>query len=213
MAKGAPCFLVVLAVCTAACSATQPVRVLSKGQSRVIASIGGPYLPKGSPTVLIPYTTLGVMRGLSDNTTLVYNAHLLMAALGVAGLDIGTSHRMRAQSGRTPEFTALGQAYVFAGSGGIRVYPHLNVNASWRRGAAQLLYIGADAIAQFQGTPATLFTPLVGWQFPAGKHIALQTELKWLAANNSTRHGIFEGESSIGGRGALGVQFGFQWAR
>jgi hypothetical protein len=200
-------------VCTAACTATQPVRVLPRGQSRVIASLGGPYLPKGTPSVFVPYSTVGMMHGVSDNTTLVYDVHTLMAVFGVAGIDVGAAHRLRAQSGFAPELTALGQAYLFAGNGGTRIYPHLNLNASWRRGGAQLLYVGAEAVGQFEGSTAILATPLAGWQFPAGKRLALQTELKWMAANRDTRHGIFESESSIGGHGALGFQLGLQWAR
>ncbi|HVT38141.1 MAG TPA: hypothetical protein VHE78_03795 [Gemmatimonadaceae bacterium] len=209
--------LVVLVACTLvsslACTATQPVRVLPKGQSRVIASLGGPYLPRSTPTALVPYSTVGLMHGASDNTTLVYNVHVLMAVLGVAGIDVGAAHRLRAQSGFAPELTALGQAYLFTGSGGTRAYPHVNLNASWRRGGAQLLYVGAEAVGQFEGSPAVLATPLAGWQFPAGRRLVLQTELKWMAANRDTRHGIFEGESSIGGHGALGFQLGAQWAR
>jgi len=201
------------AACSASCTATQPVRVIPNGQSRIIASVGGPYLPKGSPTVVIPYTTVGLMRGVSDKTTFVYNVHLLMAALGVAGVDVGAAHRLHAQSRLTPELTALGQAYLFAGSGGTRVFPHAALNASWLRGKSQLLYVGAEAVGQFQGSPGVLAAPLVGWQFPAGRHLALQTEFKWMAANRDTRHGVFEGESTIGGHGALAFQLGMQFMR
>lgn len=202
-----------LALFSAACTATLPVRVLQKGESRVTASFGGPYLPQSSPTWLIPYTTVGAMHGLTDNTTLVYDVHVVMAALGVAGVDIGAAHRLRAQSAGAPEVTILGQAYMFAGNGGARVYPHVSVNASWRRGERQLLYGGAEALAQFQGAPALFATPLAGWQFPAGRRLALQTELKWMGANSNTAHGIFKGESSIGGHGALAFQLGATWAR
>jgi alpha-beta hydrolase superfamily lysophospholipase len=140
--------------------------VLPKGESRVIASLGGPYLPQSSPTWLIPYLTVGAMHGLSENMTLVYDVHALMAALGVAGVDVGAAYRLRAQSSGVPEVTVLGQAYAFAGSGGARLYPHLNINASWRRGEWQLVYVGAEALAQFQGAPAVFATPLAGWQFP-----------------------------------------------
>jgi hypothetical protein len=209
----AAALLIGAAAGSSGCAATQPVRVLPKGQSRVIASVGGPYLPGGSPTKVIPYTTVGVMRGVGRNTTLVYDVHVLMAALGVAGADIGLARRMFPQTGFAPELTALGQAYLFAGSGGVRAYPHVSLNASWRRGERQLFYVGAEAVGQFEGTPAVLATPLTGWQFPAGRRLTLQTELKWMAANRYTDHGIFKGESSIGGHGALAFQLGLQWAR
>jgi hypothetical protein len=202
-----------LAAVVGACAATQPVRVLPKGQSRVIASVGGPWQPKKSPTVVVPYVTLGMMRGLSDRTTLVYDAHLLMAALGVAGADVGLAHRLLAQDGVRPEVSALGQAYLFAGSGGARVFPHASVNASWTRGARQLLYVGGDAIGQFSGAPAVLVAPLAGWQFPVHRRVQLQTEFKWMAANVETEHGIFRGRGNIGGHGGLSVQLGVQVTR
>lgn len=202
-----------LAFAGAACSATLPVRVLPKGESRIIASFGGPYLPQSSPTWLIPYLTVGAMHGLSENMTLVYDVHALMAALGVAGVDVGAAYRLRTQSSGVPEVTVLGQAYAFAGSGGARLYPHLNINASWRRGERQLVYVGAEALAQFQGAPSVFATPLAGWQFPVGKRLALQTEIKWMGANSNTAHGIFKGESSIGGHGALAFQLGAIWTR
>lgn len=202
-----------LAVMTTACAATQPVRVLPKGQSRIIASVGGPWQPKKSPTVVVPYATLGTMRGLSDRTTLVYDAHVLMAAFGVAGADVGLAHRVRAQRGALPEITGLGQAYLFAGSGGARLFPHASVNASWMHGERQLLYLGGDAFGQFTGGPAVLFAPLAGWQFPVHRRVQLQTELKWMAANVNTDRGIFKGQGNIGGHGGLSFQLGVQVGR
>jgi hypothetical protein len=204
---------VALAAVTVACAATQPVRTLPKGQSAVVASFGGPWQPKKSPTVVVPYVTLGIMRGLSDQTTLVYDVHVLMAALGVAGADVGLAHRLRVQDGAVPEITALGQAYLFAGSGGTRLFPHASVNASWTRGARQLLYVGGDAIGQFTGAPAVLVAPLAGWQFPVRQRVQLQTEFKWMAANVQTEHGIFRGRGNIGGHGGLSVQLGVQVTR
>jgi hypothetical protein len=203
----------IAAIAAAGCTATQPVRVLPKGQSRFIASLGGPVLPKGAPTIVIPYATVGIARGVSDNTTVVADVHALMAAFGVAGVDIGAARRLRAEDAHGPEITALGQAYLFAGSGGARVFPHATINASWTRGSSQLVYVGADVVGQFTGKPAAFVSPLLGWQFPIRRSLAMQTELKWMAASADTRHGIFKAESSIGGRGALGLQFGFQWAR
>lgn len=213
LASARACASLALAAVSAACAATQPVRVLPRGQSRVIASLGGPWQPKKSPTVVVPYVTLGMMRGLSDRTTLVYDAHLMMAALGVAGADVGLARQLRAQDGALPEITALGQAYLFAGSGGTRFFPHASVSASWARGERQLLYLGGDAIGQFTGAPAVLLAPLAGWQFPVSRRVQLQTEFKWMAANVETEHGIFKGRGNIAGHGGLSLQLGVQVAR
>ncbi len=196
---------------TSACAATLPVRTIAAGETRTIASFGGPLVPKKSPTLVIPYATIGQVRGWRDGTSLVYDAHLTMAAFGVAAADVGIAQRLGPQRGARPELTALSQLYVFAGEGGSLVLPHLALTASWQRGRRQLVYVGADGTAQFSGAPAIVGGPYVGWQFPVTSRLALQPEVKWMAATANTDHGIFKGESNIGGRGALAVQLGATW--
>jgi hypothetical protein len=198
----------------AACTATLPVRVLAKGESRWIASVGGPLLPHHAPvTGFIPYTNIGRMWGRSDNTTLSANAHLLAAAFGVAGLDVGAAHRLKAQDGAVPEVTGQVQLYGFAGPGGARLYPNLTGTASWAAGPQTLLYGGAGAAVTFNGPQAVLLTPHVGVQRDVGRRFVFQLEGKWMAANVDMHSGLFEGENSLGGNGGLALQLGVQVKR
>jgi hypothetical protein len=198
---------------TVACTATQPVRVLPKGQSRWISSIGGPLLPHHTPGGVIPYTNVGRMWGRSDNVTLSANVHLLAAAFGVGGFDVGAARRLRSESGLLPEVTVQAQLYAFAGSGGARVYPNLTGTASWSAGPQTLLYAGTAATLKLNDGFEVFASPLAGIQRDFGRRLVLQLEGKWMAANADMSSGLFEGENSIGGNGGLALQFGVQVKR
>lgn len=193
-----------------ACAATQPVRVLPKGQSRWVASIGGPLLPHHSPTGFIPYTNVGRMWGQSDQTTLTANVHVLAAAFGVAGADIGLARRLRAQSGAVPEVTTHAQLYLFAGPGGARVYPNVTGNASWAVDPRTLVYGGSALTVRPSGGTAVFVSPLLGVQRDLSARYAVQLEGMWMAANADLRSGLFEGENSVGGHGGLALHLGVQ---
>lgn len=76
IALGSPAIAILLG----ACAATQPVRVLPKGETRWTASMGGPLLPHHVPRGFIPYTNIGKMWARSDAVTLSANVHVLAAA-------------------------------------------------------------------------------------------------------------------------------------
>jgi len=197
-----------------ACAATQPVRVLRQGETRLTSSIGGPLLPNHAPTGIIPYTNVGKMWGRSDNVTLTANAHLLAAAFGVAGVDFGAARRLRAANGLMPEITGQAQVYLFAGPGGARVYPNFTANASWAAGPRTLVYAGSAATIRFEpGGQSLIATPLAGVQRDVGRRVALQLEGKWMASNVDMHSGLFEGENSVGGNGGLALQLGVQIKR
>ncbi len=195
------------------CAATQPVRVLPKGERRFISSIGGPVLPNQLPTPALPYTNIGMMWGQSDALTLSANVHALAAAFGVAGIDVGAARRLRTQSGVVPELTAQAQLYAFAGDGGTRVYPNLTPTASWSMGQRALLYGGSAFTVRPTGGIAVIASPLMGVQRDLWRRLTLQLEGKWMAANIDMSRGLFEGESSVNGNGGLAVQFGLQVKR
>ncbi len=199
-----------LVACAAACTATQPVRVLHKGESRWIASLGGPLLPHSSPTGVVPYTNVGMMWGRSDDVTLSSNVHLLAAAFGIAGVDVGAARRLMHQRGLVPELTGQAQLYAFAGSGGARLYPNITGTASWEAGPRTLLYGGSALTVRPSGATAVIVNPLVGVQRDVGRRFALQLEGKWMAANIDMHSGMFEGENSLGGNGGLSLQLGVQ---
>lgn len=198
---------------TGACTATQPVRVLPKGQSRWIGSFGGPLLPNHTPTGLIPYTNIGIEWGRTDDVTLSADLHLLAAAFGVAGVDVGAARRLRAQDGVVPEITGQAQLYGFVGSGGARIYPNFTATASWTAGARALLYGGTALTVRPSGGRGLLLSPLVGVQRDVGRRFVLQLEAKWMASNIDMHSGLFEGENSIGGNGGIALQLGVQVKR
>ena len=206
-------FLLLAVELTTACTATQPVRVLPKGQSRWISSLGGPLLPHHAPTGFIPYTNVGMMWGRSDNVTVSANVHLLAAAFGVAGVDVVATRRLRAERGAMPELTGQAQLYGFVGSGGARVYPNFTGTASWTAGPRTLLYGGSALTVRPSGSIALVATPLAGIQRDVSSRFVLQLEGKWMAANIDMHSGLFEGENSLGGNGGLALQLGVQVKR
>lgn len=134
--------------------------------------------------------------------------HATMAAFGVAGGELSATHRLLGNRNDALPLAGTAHGYLFTGEGGTRVYPGTSLVGSWRPGTRTLLYGGGTAVAQFDGTPSMVLNPLVGAQRSLGQRLAVQAEFKWMAANAHTRAGVFEGESAIGGRGAMAVQLG-----
>jgi hypothetical protein len=198
---------------TLACSATHVVRPLPRGTSQVSFSFGGPLLPDKVVTKVVPYASVGWQRGMTDALTMGGSLHATMAAFGVAGGELSATHRLLGERDDALALVGTAHGYLFAGRGGTRVYPAAGLVGSWRPGERALFYGGGTAIGQFNGTPSVVLTPLLGAQRSLGRRLALQAEVKWMAANTDTRAGVFEGESSIGGRGAMAVQLGALWRR
>jgi len=165
------------------------------------------------PRGFVPYTNVGAMWGAREDVTVTANVHVLAAAFGVAGLDVGIARRLRTQRGSVPEVTGLVQLYGFAGTGGARIYPNLTGAASWGLGSRVLAYGGASALGQFSDVNPVILTPLVGLQADVSRRLTLQLEGKWMAANVDMHSGLFEGENSIGGHGGLALQLGVQVKR
>lgn len=178
------------------------------------ASVGGPILPSKSPVGFVPYLTAGGAYGVTDDLTYHANLHLLMAVFGVVGLDAGASVRALHQDGLTPEITVGGRVIVFSdlvSLRNVRLYPDMQVTASWEVAPRSLVYAGTHATWQLiQPTDgsALFLSPMAGVQLPISDNVSLQGELMWQAANVNTSAGIFEGQSSIGGRGSFGVFLG-----
>ncbi len=178
----------------------------------VTASVGGPIAPGKSPVLLIPYVTAGVQHGVSEHVTVHGNAHLLMAAFGVAGFDVGASLRALRQNGAVPEVTVGATAIVFSTLNSLndtRIYPDLHVACSWIVNTDWLLYGGAHNTVQSDGR--YFFSPLVGLQFPISAKMSLKTEFMMQAVNQNTSSGTLEGISSVGNNGSAGFFVGAQW--
>ena len=195
------------------CGAVQPVRVLPDGQTSLTASVGGAVGISASPAGFVPYTVAGVAHGLTDQVTVHGNLHAIMAAFGVIGLDAGASLRVSKQDGVIPEVTAAARAIMFMKPSAVladmRVYPDVSLTLSWDLGQDWLGYAGSHATVQLSDG-RTFMSPMLGIVAPVSDAWSLQLETIWQAANVDTRKGIFEGQSSIGGTGSLGLFLGAQ---
>lgn len=203
----------VLVVWMTGCGITQPLRPVEEGTTELIASLGGPVIPVGGIAFPVPYLNFGGVYGYKPNLSLFANAHVTALLFKDIGIDAGFSTRIIKEKGIRPEITFNGRAYffwdVFRGST-TRLYPMGTVTASYRAGEKSLIYFGADDLFQF--VPSEMFfSPFVGYSFPIGVALQLQVESKWMAMNQATSHGIFEGMASIGGKGNVGLFFGLQY--
>ncbi len=202
--------LLAVSVLAVGCSVTHPVRVLDEGATRVTASVGGPLIPYHGATIPVPYLTAGVAHGITPSRTAFGDVHVLMGTFGVLGANGGMAWKIRDEEGVRPEVTVLGQAYLFTDlrtMSVVRFFPDAAAAASYRLGESWLTYCSVDIM----GDPwqkRLLVTPALGGQWEGWTGIRLQLELKWMAANIDTRHGIFEGKTSLSGHGAVGLFLG-----
>lgn len=196
------------------CSVQTPVWVLSPGESKLHLSVGGPFVPGSVPTGIIPYTTAGYTYGINATTSFAGNVHLLSALFKTPGLDAGLAYQLFKENDLLPELTILPKLSLFQSfskSKSTRLFPGISANASITIYPQHLVYTGLDYM--MQTTRAEYFiTPFIGYSFPVYKKFHGQFEIKWMAANAVTEHGVFEGESSIGGKGAVGFFTGVAYA-
>jgi hypothetical protein len=199
-----------LALLMNGCSTTEPVRVLEPGEVRIVASVGGPVVPSAVPTVVIPYATFGLMKGVTDQLTVTGNVHALLAGLVTLGVEGGAACRLVREEGAIPEVTAKAQALVMTNftPGSFRLFPLCSVNGSYRVGNDVLAYLGAESLFQFTGEDHYFLGPFMGAEVAVSRRVRLQVEAKWMAANISTRDGVFEGQSSFHGKGSFGMFLG-----
>lgn len=196
------------------CGITQPVRPIEEGTTEIISSLGGPIIPVGGISFPVPYLNVGVMHGYKTNLTLYGNGHITAFLFKDVGLDGGFSTRILPEKGMRPEVTLNGRAYFFWDAfrgNSTRLYPTGTLTASYLVGEHSLIYFGADNLYQFT-TSDVFISPFIGHSFPVGEWMVLQIESKWIAMNHDTRHGIFEGVASIGGKGNIGLFFGIQYS-
>ncbi len=167
-------------------------------------------MPSSSPTKVIPYATVGIMHGVTNEVTVHANLHTIMLVFGAFGVDVGASSQILKQDAALPEVTVGLRAIVFTDFTSIansRLYPDAALTLSWEVKPRWLLYTGSHVTVQF--SDARLFvSPMIGTQVPIADRFAIQFEIMWQAANTITRSGLFRGESSLNGHGSLGLFIG-----
>jgi len=195
------------------CGVTQPVRTLPEGETETLVSFGGPIIPMDGFAIPAPYLNLGVAHGFTSDISFFGNLHLTAALFKDAGLDAGAAATLVQEEGIVPHVTAIGRVYFFwdiIRSNNARIFPMATIVGSYRTGERSLIYFGADNLYQIH-KPEYFIAPLAGYQFPLSERTISQIEVKWLAANKDTRHGVFEGVTSVGGNGGAGIFFGVQY--
>lgn len=195
------------------CGVTQPVRTIDEGKADMIVSFGGPIIPLDGLAIPVPYLSTGFVYGATDDLSVYGNAHVTAALFKDVGLDGGAVITVMREKGVQPELTLNSRIYFFWDVGranNARIFPMGSLIASYATGDLSLFYFGMDNLYQIH-QPELFIAPLVGYKFPLTNTIDSQVEFKWLAANKDTRHGVFEGVTSIGGNGGAGLFFGFQY--
>lgn len=196
------------------CGITQPVRTLEEGKTEIISSFGGPIIPLDGLAIPTPYLNAGVLYGQKANLTLYGNAHVTAFLFKDVGLDGGVATTVVKEKQWRPEITLNGRLYFFwdfIRSNNARIFPMATLIGSYQTGERSLFYFGVDNLYQIS-TQDIFISPLVGYEFPLSETMLSQVELKWLAANKNTRHGVFEGVTSISGNGGVGIFIGVQYS-
>ncbi|MEW5800342.1 MAG: hypothetical protein AB1728_15185 [Bacteroidota bacterium] len=196
------------------CGVTQPVRTIEEGTTEIISSFGGPVIPLDGLAIPTPYLNIGALYGFSNDLTLFGNAHVTALLFKDIGIDGGAAMTLVKETGWYPEVVLNGRLYFFwdfIRSNNKRIFPMATLTASYATGSRSLFYFGIDNVYQVH-EPNVFVSPLLGYQFPMSAKMVSQIEIKWLASNKETRHGVFEGVTSIAGRGGIGIFFGVQYS-
>lgn len=196
------------------CSGSQPIKPISEGTSTITASFGGPIIPLDGIAIPAPYIIVGSVHGIKKNISIYGNVHITAALFKDVGIDGGFVTTLVEEEGAIPAIHTNGRIYFFwdvGRSNNKRIFPMATVIASYAAGTRSLFYFGADNLFQVH-KPDYFISPLIGYQFPLNETILSQIEVKWLAANKDTRHGVFEGTTSISGYGGVGLFFGIQYS-
>lgn len=125
-----------LALFQVSCSSVRVVETLPKGETRLQANFGGPLIHFAGTILPIPYTSLGVLHGVSDKLTLSGGLHLTALAYANAQIDLGAHYRLLEPSGWKPGLTGGLQVNGIASlrSGAFRFYPEPMLTAYWKVG-------------------------------------------------------------------------------
>ena len=199
-----------LGLCSFHCGVTQPVRLLDEGATELTCSLGGPFVTVGRTTFPVPYATVGIMHGASENVTVMGNAHLTALLFRNAAFDAGAAACLQKQDDLIPEVTVSGRLIffgMFRHGAESRLYPEVSLTLSDRIGEQSLVYAGADNVFQSE-SPRYLFSPYLGLQFPLSRTCTAQVETKWMAANVRTSSGVFEGHGNLSNHGNTSLFFG-----
>jgi hypothetical protein len=203
-------------LCLFSCSAVRQIRPLTKGESSVALSVGGPITQAGKIYIPLPLISVGYNYGLLEKLDLEAGFHVLSAVYGITQFDLGANLRPWAAAGFRPGLIVSPKVFVMTDwtPASLRLYPDIGLTAYWEMAKYRYWYLGIDNWIEYHqtrddGNPQKehwLIAPYAGislgnslWQF--------QLEAKWYTPNlvNNTRAVKNIG---IGQYGVIGVFLG-----
>jgi len=197
----------VVVVCSAACSTTQAVRPLGRGNASLTASLGGPLVQVAGLDIATPILTLGGAYGLRDDLEVTARADATAGVYGDLHLEPGVAyHPLVREGGAVPTLTVAASLHLLTNFSDTRLAPQVTLAAAWRVRRRHLVYVGVDDALAF-GSPTRLVVgPLVGGELRLGR-FGLTLEAKWLAPYYDTTP-TAPAWISPDGRGYLSVLLG-----
>lgn len=202
----------------AGCGVSRGIRPLGEGRTAVTASAGGPMFANLGTPMPIPLTTVGVAHGVHDRVDLHGGAHITSAGLfGIYGLELGAGVLLLEQkSPAAPALMADITLNGFSGNlgegdppGGTRVFPEVDLRASWAWGQREhLVYTGPSTFSQVSPFATVPYWAL-GNQFMLGD-LDLTVEGRWIAPWEDPKS-VTVDWVGMGGAGVLAVHLGARY--
>lgn len=198
------------ALTLSACGTVAAVRPLLKGQSSLGVSVGGPVARVSGMDIPMPYAVARYRYGLNNQAGVYAGAHLMVAALGVVGLEGGFSYHFLNQQGWVP--TVGGSAglvgLIKPGSPDQAFFPQLDLTASWLFRDRFIAYVGSQSVYQFNAKPHVVLAPFVGGQWDISPAFSVNLEAKWYAPTEPTKPRNVDYRLGVAGKGAVGFVLG-----
>lgn len=155
--------LLLIALLAMNCGTLTAVRALREGESALALSCGGPVTRVSGLDIPLPYAVAGYRYGVNDRFGVYAGGHLLLLALGEAGLDGGFSYQLARQEGWVPELgVAAGLTGMIRPGGDERLFPGVSIAASHLFRNRFLTYLGAQGMLQLGGSPVLAWAPVLG---------------------------------------------------
>ncbi|MEO0081851.1 MAG: hypothetical protein ABIL25_06125 [candidate division WOR-3 bacterium] len=201
-----------LAVLAAGCGTVSSVRALRKGQSALGVGLGGPVAHVAGMDIPLPYTVARYRYGVNDKSSIYAGGHLMVAALGVAGLEAGWAWHPLTQKKYRPAVSAsAGLAALVKSGDGHALFPQLDVTGSYLLGDRSLTYFGIQSMYQLADKPYAVFAPFVGEEVRLGSRVSLCAEAKWYAPTEKASPRSVDYRIPIAGQGAVGFVLGVNY--
>jgi len=188
------------------CGTAHTARPLGKGNTAIVASLGGPIADLGPATVPVPLPTVGIKHGVSERNDLFADWHVMPALMSTAAFDVGASWYFLDQNkGRPGMSTALTLLTAF-NTTDLWFAADSQLTASWLLHPRHLLYLGFHLVfvpvrSDTLDSAPVHFAPMLGGEVRLGKNrgFGLGVEVKWADPWKGTDPMIVDYAGSQGG--------------